>query len=247
MVSSPDGTPGPAAPVPGHSGPDDPGPNGGGDGGGPVIDGDGPRGLLVDWGGVLTTNLFASFGAYCIREGIDFSELGSRFRTDGDFRELLVALEVGRISEREFEPGLAALLGVPPDGLIDGLMADVGPDEAMIEAVRLAHAAGVRTALISNSWGVHRYPHDLFSEIFDGVVISAEVGMRKPAPEMYLLGARYAGVAPERSVFVDDLPHNLAPAKELGMATVHHTDSATTIAELERILGVALSGDRVRT
>ncbi len=199
-------------------------------------------GLLVDWGGVLTTNLFVSFHAYCLREQIDFEALGNRFRADGEFRDLLVALETGEISEVEFEPALAALLSVAPDGLIDGLMAGVEPETAMIEAVRLAHAAGIRTGLISNSWGVHRYPHELFGEIFDGVVVSAEEGMRKPAPAMYELGAQRAGVAPEHCVYVDDLPHNLPPAKALGMATVHHTDPASTIGALEGILGVALSG-----
>jgi epoxide hydrolase-like predicted phosphatase len=204
-------------------------------------------GLLVDWGGVLTTNLFVSFHAYCVREQIDFEALGNRFRADGEFRDLLVALETGEISEAEFEPALAALLSVAPDGLIDGLMAEVKPETAMIEAVRLAHAAGIRTGLISNSWGVHRYPHELFGEIFDGVVVSAQEGMRKPAPAMYELGAQRAGVAPELCVYVDDLPHNLAPAKALGMATIHHTDPASTIKQLEGILGVVLSGGPART
>jgi epoxide hydrolase-like predicted phosphatase len=203
---------------------------------------DRPTGLLVDWGGVLTTNLFASFHAYCVDTGIDFAQLGGRFRSDGQFRELLIAMEIGEISEAEFEPGLAALLGVEPNGLIDGLMGRVAAEPAMIEAVRQAHRGGVRTALISNSWGVHRYPHDVFAEIFDGVVISAQEGMRKPAPEMYLLGAQRAGVAPEQCVFVDDLPHNLTPAQELGMATVHHTDPAATVAELERLFGMPLDG-----
>ena len=91
---------------------------------------------------------------------------------------------------------------------------------------------------------MHRYPHELFAELFDGVVISGEEGMRKPAPRMYELGAERAGVQAGACVFVDDLPFNLTPAEELGMATVHHTDAATTIPELERLLGVALDGDR---
>jgi FMN phosphatase YigB (HAD superfamily) len=57
---------------------------------------------------------------------------------------------------------------------------------------------------------------------------------------MYELGAERAGVAPEACVYVDDLPFNLAPAEELGMATVHHTSADTTIPELERLLGLAL-------
>jgi FMN phosphatase YigB (HAD superfamily) len=64
--------------------------------------------------------------------------------------------------------------------------------------------------------------------------------MRKPAPRIYELGAEAIDRAPAQCVFVDDLPFNLPPAQELGMATVHHIDAATTIAELERLFGIAL-------
>ncbi len=201
----------------------------------------GREALLVDWGGVLTSNLFVSFHAYCSEAGIDFEDLGKRFAADKEFRDLLIALETGKITEEQFEPALAALLDVEPNGLIDGLLAGVSPDVAMIDAVRRAHGSGVRTVLVSNSWGVHRYPRELFAEIFDGLVISGEVGVRKPAPRMYELGAELAGVAPVACVYVDDLPHNLTPAEELGMATVHHTDAASTIPELEWLLDVALT------
>jgi putative hydrolase of the HAD superfamily len=200
----------------------------------------GRKGLLIDWGGVLTTNLFTSFHEYCVRMEIDPAELGKRFSADPEFREMLIALEKGALEELNFERRFAGLLGVAPDGLIDGLFAGVQPDVAMVEAVRAAHKAGIRTALVSNSWGVHRYPHDLFDELFDGVVISGVEGTRKPAKRMYELGAERAGVAAELCVFVDDLPFNLTPAEELGMATVHHTSAETTIPELEELLGVPL-------
>jgi epoxide hydrolase-like predicted phosphatase len=199
-------------------------------------------GLLIDWGGVLTTNLFTSFHAYCVAAEIDPKTLMGRFRTDPAARALLIALETGEIEELEFERRFAELLDVEPDGLVDGLFAGVQPDMAMVDAVRRAHAAGIRTALVSNSWGVHRYPHDMFEELFDGVVISGEERIRKPATRMYELGAERAGVAPEQCVFVDDLPFNLTPAEELGMATILHTDAQSTIPELERLLGVTLSG-----
>jgi epoxide hydrolase-like predicted phosphatase len=112
----------------------------------------------------------------------------------------------------------------------------------MLAAVRAARAAGIRTGLVSNSWGTRRYDRALLAELFDGVVISGEVGMRKPAPAIYALGAERAGVAPETCVFVDDLPFNLPPAEALGMATVHHLDTAETVRELERLLGVELAG-----
>jgi epoxide hydrolase-like predicted phosphatase len=200
-----------------------------------------PRsGLLIDWGGVLTTNLFASFHAYCLEAQIEPQSLLGRFKRDPAARELLISLETGELEEDAFETSFAALLGVEPSGLIDGLFAGVAPDAAMLEAVRRAHRAGVRTGLVSNSWGVHRYPHELFAELFDGVVISAEEGMRKPSRRMYELGAERTGVPAREYVYVDDLPFNLTPAAELGMAVVHHTSAETTIPQLERLLGVTL-------
>jgi putative hydrolase of the HAD superfamily len=198
------------------------------------------RGLLIDWGGVLTSNLFASFHAHCLDAGIDPAALAGRFSRDPAARELLIALETGEIDESAFQVRFAALLEVAPDGLVDGLFAGVQADEAMVEAVRKAHAAGIRTALVSNSWGVHRYPHEMFDELFDGVVISGEERIRKPSKRMYELGAERAGVPAEQCVFVDDLPFNLTPAEELGMATVHHTSAETTVPQLERLLGIPL-------
>ncbi|HTA12115.1 MAG TPA: HAD family phosphatase [Solirubrobacteraceae bacterium] len=198
--------------------------------------------LLIDWGGVLTTNLFTSFHAYCLETEIDPKRLMGRFRDDPQARELLIALEKGQLDELSFERKFAALLEVEPDGLIDGLFKGVQPDEAMVNAVRAAREAGVRTALVSNSWGVHRYPRDLFDVMFDGVVISGEEGIRKPSRRMYELGAERAGVSAEQCVYVDDLEFNLTPARELGMATVHHTSAEVSIPQLEALLGIALGG-----
>jgi putative hydrolase of the HAD superfamily len=94
----------------------------------------------------------------------------------------------------------------------------------------------VRTGLVSNSWGTTRYPRELIAELFDGVVISGEEGFRKPDPRMYELGARRIGAGPGDCVFVDDLAFNLEPARELGMAVVHHTTAERTLAELHRLL-----------
>jgi len=198
------------------------------------------RGLLVDWGGVMTTNLFDSFRSFCELEGLEPEAIGRRFREDAECRALLIELETGRLSEEAFEPQFAARLGVPATGLIDRLFAGSGPDEPMLEAVLRARRSGLRTGLISNSWGTRRYDRGMLAELFDGVVISGEVGTRKPDPEMYRLGAERIGIEPHACVYVDDLPFNLPPAAELGMATVHHTETDQTIAELERLLGVEL-------
>jgi putative hydrolase of the HAD superfamily len=194
--------------------------------------------VLLDWGGVMTTNLFAAFAAFCTTEGLDADALRDLFRGDRDARTLLIDFECGRIEEAEFEPKLAVALGVAEHtGLVDRLFAGSKLDRPMVAGVRRLHDDGVRTGLVSNSWGTRRYPHDLVSELFDGVVISGEEGFRKPDPRMYELGAERIGVAPADCIFVDDLPFNLDPARELGMAVVHHTAASDTLAELDRLLG----------
>jgi epoxide hydrolase-like predicted phosphatase len=200
------------------------------------------RGLLVDWGGVMTGNLLVSFSAFCEAEGLEPDALIGAFRGNRRARELLFGFEEGRIEEREFERELGSLLGVgASDGLIDRLFAGSVLEESMVEAVRAARSAGVRTGMISNSWGTSRYPRELLAELFDGTVISGEVGLRKPAPRIYQLGAEAIALDPAECVFVDDLPFNLPPAQELGMAVVHHTAADTTIAELERLLEVPVA------
>jgi putative hydrolase of the HAD superfamily len=197
-------------------------------------------GLLVDWGGVMTSDVFDTFRAFCELEGLEPDTLRQRFREDPGSRDLLIALETGQLDEDEFEPRFAQVLGVEPQGLIDRIFAGGRPEEQMLTAVERARSQGVRTGLISNSWGTRRYDRELLGRLFDGVVISGEVGIRKPSPEIYTLGAERIGLAPSQCVFVDDLPFNLKPAAELGMATVRHRSAAETISELEPLLGVKL-------
>jgi putative hydrolase of the HAD superfamily len=217
-------------------------------------------GLLVDWGGVMTTNLFGSFSAFCDAEGLDPQALAQAFRDNPAARDLLIAFEEGRVQETAFELELGRLLGLAAaEGLIDRLFAGATLEPSMVAAVRAARLAGVHTGLISNSWGTARYPRELLGELFAGIVISGEIGMRKPAARIYELGAEAIGRDPAQCVFVDDLPFNLPPAAELGMATVHHTSPDSTIPELERLLGITLReptqsapppfsrGDRART
>jgi epoxide hydrolase-like predicted phosphatase len=199
------------------------------------------KGLLVDFGGVLTTNVFESFRAFCEREGLDPDAFVQLFRSSPDARAELRRVETGEIDEPEFSRLLANRLGVAEsDGLVDRLFAGMEPDEAMIEAVKKARSGGVRTGLISNSLGEGRYDRSTFPELFDGVVISGEVGMHKPEPEIFELGAKRVGLAPGDCVFVDDLRENCAGAEAVGMTAVLHRGAETTIPELERLLGVPL-------
>lgn len=197
------------------------------------------RGLLVDFGGVLTTNVFSSFAAFCRDEGIDADVVRQLFRSDPEARDLLERLETGELPEPDFEQAFGRRLGLPPEGLITRLFAGVQPDTAMIDAVRRAREQGVVTGLLSNSWGMAT-DYDGLGDIFDARVISAQEGMRKPDPRIYPIAAGRMGLDPREIVFVDDLGFNLKPARELGMATVRHEDAGATIAELERLLGVGL-------
>ena len=194
------------------------------------------RGLLVDYGGVLTTDVFASFDAFCTREGLPAGTVRDLFRGDPQARALLGGLEDGTLPDAEFEAGFAALLGVEPEGLIERLLGATTADVAMLDFVRAARGRGIRTGLISNSWGSQRYDRILLDELFDGIVISGDVGVRKPDPAIYVLGAAAIGLPPQECVYVDDLPGNLKPARELGMTTVRHRTPDETLQILEACL-----------
>jgi epoxide hydrolase-like predicted phosphatase len=204
----------------------------------------GRSGLIVDFGGVLTTDIFVSFRRFCESEGLDPDTVRDRFLHDPEARRLLEELETGRMREAEFEPAFAAVLEVESERLIDRLFGGMEPDAAMVDGVRAARAAGIRTGMLSNSWGDDRYDREQLEELFDAWVISGEVGLRKPDAAIYELAAERLGLPPEQCVFVDDLPGNLKPARAIGMATVvHRGDAAATLAELSELLLVQLSPD----
>ena len=203
-------------------------------------DSDGLRGLLVDFGGVLTSNVFESFRDFCRAEGLEEDAFVNLFR-DPTARGDLRAVETGEIEEGEFSRRLAERLGVAEhEGLVDRLFAGMRPDEAMVEALQRARRAGVRTGLISNSLGEGRYDRSTFPELFDGVVISGEVGMHTPQPEIYRLGCERVGLEPRECVFVDDLRENCDGAEAVGMTAVLHRGAEGTLERLEELLGVAL-------
>jgi putative hydrolase of the HAD superfamily len=201
-----------------------------------------PKGLLVDFGGVLTTNVFASFAAFCEAERLDPDTVRRAFMEDDRARGLLFDLELGRLDERSFGTQLGELLGVADTADLAGrLFGHVEPDDAMVDAVRGFRARGVRTGLISNSWGTALYAGAALSELFDALVISGEEGLRKPDPAIYALGAERIGLPPQECVFVDDLGGNLKPARAMGMLTIRHRSAGETIAQLEQALGVSLA------
>ncbi len=199
------------------------------------------KGLLVDFGGVLTTNVFDSFKAFCEKEGLDPDAVKRLFREDPVALAELRRLERGELTEDQFSKRFGPMLGVSEtEALVDRLFAEMGPDEPMIEAVKKAKRSGIKTGLISNSWGRGRYDREAFPEMFDGVVISGEVGLHKPEPEIFRLAAERVECPPEECVFVDDLRENCEGAEAVGMTAVLHRGAERTLPRLEELLGVPL-------
>ena len=123
------------------------------------------------------------------------------------------------------------------EGLLTRMFAGSAFDEAMHDVMRAARRAGLRTGLLSNSWGAS-YPRHLFPELFDAVVISAEVGMRKPEERIFRLAAELLGLEPAECVFIDDIADNVTAAQAAGLTGVHHRTAAQTKEQLARLLGV---------
>ena len=197
--------------------------------------------LLIDFGGVLTTSVWDSFADFCRERGLEEGAVKRLFREDPAALADLRALETGKLSENEFEDRFAGRLGLGEAAdLIEDMFRGMRPCEPMVAAVAAARAAGVRTGLVSNSWSTSHYDRDLLAELFDDVVISADVGLHKPQPEIYLLAAKRLGEEPRRCVFVDDLRENCAGAEAVGMTAILHRDVSETIARMEGLLGFAV-------
>jgi putative hydrolase of the HAD superfamily len=199
------------------------------------------RGLILDFGGVVTTDLYAEMSAFCVREGLAPDAVVRVLRDTAEGRAAIKAVEAGTISQREYEVIIGRLLGVDDRGLLTRALRGLRPRPEILELIQRARSAGIRVALLSNSWGDGEYdPYDGYDldAMFDAIVISGETGMRKPDPAIYLLAADKLGVRPQECVFADDTAANLPAARALGMATVHFTDANAAIAEISRLLGI---------
>ena len=201
--------------------------------------------VVFDYGGVLTTPVADSIAGWLEVDGIDpdsFSRtLKAWLSSDAPPGTPVHRLETGELTAEEFGDLLAAELArhdgdaVVADGIVGRLFAGMRVEPAMFDLVDDLRALGVRTGLLSNSWG-NTYPRERIAEAFDGIVISGEVGLRKPQPEIYRLALDGLGVVPEHAVFVDDAEPNLVGARAIGLRTVLHTDPAGTRAALAALV-----------
>lgn len=209
------------------------------------------RAVVFDYGGVLTTPVRDSIAAWLAADGIRPPAFSATLKAwlsrAAPLGTPIHRLETGEITGAAFERLLAAELTthdgspVAAEGMLSRLFGDLHLDEAMIELVRDLRAGGLRTVLLSNSWG-NTYPMELIDELFDAAVISSEVGLRKPDPRIYHLALEKVGLAPAEAVFVDDAMPNVEGAKAVGMHAIHHTDPITTRACLYAMSGLPRRG-----
>ena len=208
---------------------------------------EGIEAVVCDFGGVLTTPLLGSFMAFQDETGISTTDLGKAMEaiTEEKGENPLYELERGEITEPEFLDGLGAalepLLGHRPHlhRFKEIYFEALHPNEPMIELMRELRSAGYRMALLTNNvreWEPLWRPMLPVDEIFETVVDSAFVGVRKPEPRIYEITLERLGLPGERCLFVDDVLVNCEGARKAGMDAVHFRDNEQAIAEVRERL-----------
>jgi putative hydrolase of the HAD superfamily len=204
--------------------------------------------VVSDFGGVLTVPLMEGFARYEERSGVPASAIGTaieRATAAADGRNPLFELEVGAITEGEFlavlEREVAAVLGrdVSLHRFGETYMGGLHENAELFGFYRALHARGIRLAMLTNNvreWEPLWRSKLPIDDIFETVVDSGFVGLRKPDPAIFALVLERLDLPAEACAFVDDLLVNIDAAATLGFAVVHHRSTADTIAELERLL-----------
>jgi putative hydrolase of the HAD superfamily len=203
--------------------------------------------ILFDFGGVLTVSAGSTLGPWADASGADPAELEAVLHTgygDSESRCPWNLLEQGEISLAEAQAWLTeegSRRGWHVDlGALTSLMQDIPIRTGMVEAVRALRAAGYRTAIVSNTvreWGPmwEKLPCE---ELFDAVIASCDIGLRKPQPAYFQHALdRLGGVAPDAAVLLDDTELVLAGARAIGLKTIRVADDYDTALEaLEQLL-----------
>jgi putative hydrolase of the HAD superfamily len=210
-----------------------------------------PSTVISDFGGVLTTPLIGSFAAVQDETGIEPAALGRAMQAiaEADGAHPLYELEMGRVTEVDFLGRLAQALepelGHRPElhRFSELYFEALEPNRPMIELMREVKGGGRRMALLTNNvreWEPLWRAMLPVDEIFELVVDSAFVGLRKPDPAIYELTIERLGdgVAATDCLFIDDIEVNIAAARELGMQAVHFVDNEQAIPEIRSALAL---------
>ncbi|MFC5720627.1 HAD-IA family hydrolase [Streptomyces gamaensis] len=200
------------------------------------------RGLVLDFAGVLTTDVLPVHRAWCESEGLAPEAWGHALDSHPDGRRLYAELEIGAISQEEWNRQTARLLGLGHhENLMGRAWAGVEPAADMIALARAARAAGYTVAMLSNSFGLTPYdPYEAVGvwDLFDVTVVSERERVAKPDPAIYRTVLHRMGLPGEQCVFADDQERNLPPAREVGMTTVLAGPGTGAVARLEALLGI---------
>jgi putative hydrolase of the HAD superfamily len=205
------------------------------------------RAIVSDFGGVLTTPLIDAFLSLQEDVGVSVEEFGAAMRAVADGGELpLFPLERGEITEVEFlellGAGFEQTLGRRPHlhGFGAFFIGGLKPNAPMIDLMRELKGEGYRMAMLTNNvkeWEPHWRPMLPVDEIFELVVDSGFVGMRKPEPGIFALTVERLGLPAAECLLVDDIEANIEGAREFGMAAVHYRDPEQAIADVRAALG----------
>ncbi|GGW56466.1 phosphoglycolate phosphatase [Streptomyces lucensis JCM 4490] len=199
--------------------------------------------VLVDFGGVITSSVLRAFTDFGASLGGDPRLPLDLLGRDEASRTLLADHECGRIDAAAFERGFAERLrvhgaDVAAEGLTARMQAGMSIDQDMLTLLGDLRAAGCPVALVSNSFGTGTYDGVDLATVADVVVISSEVGIRKPSRRIYEIACERLGVDPEESVMIDDLQQNLDGASRIGIGGVLHTSAADTRRQLAERFGI---------
>ncbi|XP_060076036.1 acyl-CoA dehydrogenase family member 10-like isoform X2 [Ylistrum balloti] len=210
------------------------------------------KAVIFDLGGVIVPPPFTMFEDYEKSKNLPPKSI-SKVIVDGGNKGSWYKLETGELSVTQFFDAFQKeyfdLTGKHIDvaELFKGFSIYLGtPYPQMIDAIRCVKAEGLKTALLTNNW--HWPGKDssnslpLARSLFDVIIESCVVGMRKPDPRIYELCLNKLDVAPQESVFLDDLGGNLKSAKAVGINTIKVSDPDVAIRELEEFLGMPLHG-----
>jgi putative hydrolase of the HAD superfamily len=206
------------------------------------------RALVCDVGGVLTTPLLAGFAAFQDHAGVPLEAVGRAVAavTEEDGANPVHELELGRMTEADFLDrigrALSAEVGRPVamHEFAERYWAALGPNEAMLDLAARARGAGYRTALLTNNvreWEPRWRAIFAVDELFEVVVDSAFVGLRKPDPAIYRLTCERLGLPAGECLFVDDLEPNVEAARAVGLGAVQYRDPEQAVAEVLAALG----------
>jgi putative hydrolase of the HAD superfamily len=201
--------------------------------------------LLVDYGGVMTSSVQDAISAFCGEIGVSSSDVlkwfigaydagGEALGSTGRLATALQAMELGTITPESFDGVLAKALSelagrsISAIGLLDGIANRMHPNLPLVNLIKDIHERGVRVVIVSNSWG-HDHAVREAARDLDGLVLSRDLGIRKPDPRILSHAASIAGAPQHECLFIDDLPPNVESARAAGMSALLHRDTAATM------------------